>query len=44
MLNSEDYLLVSKIHSNTQKITLKNGETTKVLDLSGLTLNQKGGN
>ena len=37
-LNSKDYLLVCKIHSNTQKITLKNGETSKVLDLTGLTL------
>ena len=41
-LNSEDYFLVSKIHSNTQKITLKNGETTKVLDLTQLTLDKKG--
>ena len=41
-LNSEDCLLVSKIHSNTQKITLKNGETTKVLDLTQLTLDKKG--
>ena len=37
-LNSNDYLLVCKIHSNTQTITLKNGNTTKVLDLTGLTL------
>ena len=37
-LNSSDYLLVSKIHANTQTITLKNGETTKILDLTGLTL------
>ena len=39
-LNSNDYLLVSKIHSNSQTITLKNGETTKVLNLTGLTLNE----
>lgn len=38
-LNSDDYLLVSKIHSNTQTITLKNEEKTKILDLTGLTLN-----
>ena len=37
-LNSKDYLLVCKIHANTQTITLKNGETSKVLDLTGLTL------
>ena len=37
-LNSKDYSLVCKIHANTQKITLKNGETSKVLDLTGLTL------
>lgn len=37
-LNSKDYYLVCKIHVNTQKITLKNGETSKVLDLTGLTL------
>ena len=37
-LNSKDYLLVCKIHANTQTITLKNGETSKVLDLKGLTL------
>lgn len=37
-LNSEDSLLVCNIHSNTQTITLKNGNTTKVLDLTGLTL------
>ena len=39
-LNSKDYLLVSKIHSNSQTITLRNGETTKVLNLTGLTLNE----
>ncbi len=37
-LNSKDYYLVCKIHANTQKITLKNGETSKVLDLTELTL------
>ncbi len=37
-LNSKDYLLVAKIHDKSQTITLKNGETTKVLDLTGLTL------
>ncbi len=34
----EDGILVVQLHSNTQKITLKNGETNKVLDLTGLTL------
>ena len=34
----EDGVLIVQLHSNTQKITLKNGETTKVLDLTGLTL------
>lgn len=34
----EDGILVVQLHSNTQTITLKNGETTKVLDLTGLTL------
>ena len=34
----EDGILVVQLHSNTQKITLKNGETSKVLDLTGLTL------
>ena len=33
-----DGTLIVQLHSNTQKITLKNGETTKVLDLTGLTL------
>ena len=33
-----DGILVVQLHSNTQKITLKNGETSKVLDLTGLTL------
>ena len=33
-----DGILVVQLHSNTQKITLKNSETTKVLDLTGLTL------
>ena len=37
-LTSKDYLLVAKIHDNTQTITLRNGETSKVLDLTGLTL------
>lgn len=41
VLNSEDYLLVCKIHSNSQTITLTNGSTKKVLDLSGLTLSPK---
>ena len=34
----EDGILVLQITSNTQKVTLKNGETSKVLDLTGLTL------
>ncbi len=34
----EDGILVVQLHSNTQTITLKNGETSKVLDLKGLTL------
>ena len=34
----EDGILVLQIASNTQKVTLKNGETSKVLDLTGLTL------
>ncbi len=34
----EDGVLIVQLHSNTQKITLKNGETTKVLDLTDLTL------
>lgn len=34
----EDGILVVQLHSNTQTITLKNSETSKVLDLSGLTL------
>ena len=34
----EDGILIVQLHSNTQKITLKNNETTKVLDLTGLTL------
>ena len=34
----EDGILVVQLHSNTQKITLKNGDETKVLDLTGLTL------
>lgn len=42
-LNSEDPLLVCKIHSNSQTITLTNGSTKVVLDLSGLTLGQKSG-
>ena len=33
-----DGILVVKLHANTQKITLKNDKTTKVLDLTGLTL------
>lgn len=37
-LNSKDYLLVAKIHDKSQTITIKNGKTTKVLDLTGLTL------
>ncbi len=40
-LNASDSILVSKIHSNTQTITLKNGEATKILNLTGLTLNEK---
>lgn len=40
-LNSKDYLLVCKIHTNTQTITITNGETSKVLDLTGLTLSPK---
>lgn len=40
-LNSKDYLLVCKIHDTSQTITLKNGKTTKVLDLTGLTLSPK---
>ena len=34
----EDGILVVQLHSNTQTITLKNGDTSKVLDLTGLTL------
>ncbi len=34
----EDGILVVKIHSNTQTITFKNGETSKKIDLTGLTL------
>ena len=34
----EEGILVVQLHSNTQTITLKNGETAKVLDLTGLTL------
>ncbi len=34
----EDGVLIVQLYSNTQKITFKNGETTKVLDLTGLTL------
>ena len=34
----EDGILVLQIASNTQKVTLKNGEASKVLDLTGLTL------
>lgn len=36
-----DGILVVQLHSNTQKITLKNGNTSKVLDLTGLTLSPK---
>ena len=36
----EDGILVLQLHSNTQTITLKNGETSKVLDLKGLVLQQ----
>ena len=36
----EDGILVVKLHSNTQKITLRNGETSKVLDLTGVTLDE----
>lgn len=35
----EDGILVVQLHSNTQKITLKNGEEQKILDLTELTLN-----
>ncbi len=34
----KDGILVVQLHSNTQTITLKNGDTSKVLDLTGLTL------
>ncbi len=34
----EDGILVLQLHSNTQKVTFKNGETTRILDLTGLTL------
>ena len=34
----EDGILVVQLHSNTQTITLKNGETNKILDLTSLTL------
>ena len=34
----EDGILVVQLHSNTQTITFKNGETTKVFDLTGVTL------
>ena len=34
----EDGILVVQLHSNTQTVTLKNGETTKKLDLTGITL------
>ena len=34
----EDGILIVQLHSNTQTITLKNGETSKILDLTGLTL------
>ncbi len=34
----EDGILVVQLHSNTQTITLKNGETSKKMDLTGLTL------
>ena len=34
----EDGILVVQLHANTQTITLKNEKTTKVLDLTGLTL------
>lgn len=37
-LNTEDSLLVCKIHSTDQTITLKNGKTTKVLKLNELVL------
>lgn len=34
----EDGILIVQLHSNTQTITLKNGETSKKIDLTGLTL------
>ncbi len=34
----EDGILVVKLHSNTQTVTLKNGETSKKMDLTGITL------
>ena len=34
----EDGILVVQLHTNTQKLTLKNEETSKILDLTGLTL------
>ena len=37
----EDGILVVQLHSNTQTITFKNGETSKKLDLTGVTLAQK---
>ena len=33
-----DGILVVQLHSNTQTITLKNGETSKKMDLTGITL------
>lgn len=37
----EDGILVVQLHSNTQTVTFKNGETSKVLDLTGVTLAQE---